>query len=117
MNRREFERLVDEVLDELPEDIVRQIDNLVIVVEEEPTPDQDPDDAGLLGLYEGISLAERGIDYTGVLPDKISIFRKPHLDLGLGREELRQEIRTTVLHEVAHHLGIDEARLHELGWG
>lgn len=116
MNRREFESLVDDVLDELPEDIVRQIDNLVIVVEEAPTPEQDPDNTGLLGLYEGISLAERGIDYTGVLPDKITIFRKPHLELGLGPEELRREIRTTVLHEVAHHLGIDDPRLHELGW-
>ncbi len=117
MNEVEFERLVDEVLDELPEDIVRQIDNLVIVVEDEPTVEQDPHGEGLLGLYEGVSLAERGIDYTAVLPDRISIFRRPHLELGLSPEELRAEIRTTVLHEVAHHLGIDDERLHDLGWG
>lgn len=117
MNEADFERLVDEVLDELPEDIVQQIDNLVIVVEDQPTPEQDPYGEGLLGLYEGVSLAERGIDYTGVLPDKISIFRRPHLELGLEADELREEIRATVLHEVAHHLGIDDERLHELGWG
>lgn len=116
VNRSQFEQLVDKALEEIPEEFLAQIDNLVVVVEDRPTPDQDPHGEGLLGLYEGISLAERGIDYYGVLPDQITIFREPHLDLGLSRGELRTEIRRTVLHEIAHHLGIDDQRLHELGW-
>jgi predicted Zn-dependent protease with MMP-like domain len=112
VNRREFERIVDAALDEIPEDILARIDNLVVVVEDAPTPDQDPD---LLGLYEGVPLEERG-DYWGALPDQITIFRRPHLALGLPPDRLRTEIRRTVLHEIAHHLGIDDARLQELGW-
>ena len=116
MNDREFERLVDSALEELPAGIVERVENLVVVVEEEPTPEQDPHGEGLLGLYEGVSLLDRGIDYSGVLPDKITIFRKAHLALNLPPGELRAEIRTTVLHEIAHHLGIDDERLEELGW-
>lgn len=116
MNRQKFEALVDEALEEIPKEFLAQIDNLVVVVEDRPTPDQDPDADGLLGLYEGVSLAERGIDYYGVMPDQITIFREPHLALGLSRNALRTEIRKTVLHEIAHHLGIDDARLHQLGW-
>ena len=116
MNRRGFSSVVDAVLAELPDWIVEQIDNLVVVVEERPTPDQDPEGQGLLGLYDGVSLAERGIDYFGYAPDQISIFYQPHVELGLSDEDLRDEIRVTVLHEVAHHLGIDDQRLHELGW-
>ena len=116
MNRAEFERLVDEALEEIPAEFLARIDNLVVVVEDRPTPEQDPHHEGLLGLYEGISLAERGIDYYGVMPDQITIFREPHLALGLSRTELRTEIRRTVLHEIAHHLGIDDDRLHDLGW-
>ena len=116
MNRAKFETLVDEALEEIPEEFLEQIDNLVVVVEDRPTPDQDPHGDGLLGLYEGISLAERGIDYSGAMPDQITVFREPHLELGLTRHELVREIRTTVLHEIAHHLGIDDERLHELGW-
>ena len=116
MNREEFEQVVDEALEEIPEEFLAQIDNLVVVVEDRPTPDQDTHGDGMLGLYEGISLAERGIDYYGVMPDQITIFRQPHLSLGLSGNALRAEIRRTVLHEVAHHLGIDDDRIHELGW-
>lgn len=116
MDRRRFEALVDAALEELPADIVARIDNLVVVVEDWPSAEQDPSGEGLLGIYEGVSLAERGVDYFGVAPDRIVIFRGPHLELGLDDAELQQEIRRTVLHEVAHHLGIDDARLHELGW-
>jgi predicted Zn-dependent protease with MMP-like domain len=116
MSRREFERVVDATLAELPEWVVERIDNLRVVVQEWPTAEQDPEDTGLLGLYDGVSLAERGIDYFGVAPDTITVFRGPHLQLGLSRAELRREIRATVLHEIAHHLGIDDDRLHELGW-
>lgn len=116
VNRREFSRVVDAVLAELPEWVTERIDNLVVVVENRPTHDQDPDGQGLLGLYDGVSLADRGVDYFGYTPDQISIFYEPHIELGLSDEDLKDEIRVTVLHEVAHHLGIDDHRLHELGW-
>ena len=116
MNRREFSGVVDAVLAELPEWVVERIDNLVVVIEDRPTHDQDPEGQGLLGLYDGVSLADRGIDYFGYAPDQITIFYQPHIELGLSDEELTDEVRVTVLHEVAHHLGIDDQRLHELGW-
>jgi predicted Zn-dependent protease with MMP-like domain len=117
MNRDAFDRIVDEALEELPEWVVERVDNLVVVVENRPTREQDPENEGLLGIYEGVSLAERGVDYYGVAPDQIVIFREAHLALGLPQDEMRVELRKTVLHEVAHHLGIDDDRLHELGWG
>lgn len=111
MRRHEFEQLVDRVLEELPAWVLEKIDNLTVVVEEQP-----PEDLGdVLGVYEGVALNERG-DYFGVMPDTIVVFRQPHLDLGLERTELEAEIRKTVLHEIAHHLGIDDDRLTELGW-
>ncbi len=116
MNRRAFEDLVDRALEELPGWVLDVLDNVIVVVEDHPTRDQDPHGDGLLGIYEGVSLLERGVDYSGYLPDRIVVFMGPHLDLGLSKRELRDEIRTTVLHEVAHHLGIDDDRLHELGW-
>lgn len=116
MNRRQFERLVDEALEDLPEWVLEAVDNLVVVVEDRPTSEQDPHGEGLLGIYEGVSLHDRGIDYWGAMPDRIVVFMESHLRLGLDRAELREEIRRTVLHEVAHHLGIDDERLHELGW-
>jgi predicted Zn-dependent protease with MMP-like domain len=88
------------------------MDNIHVVVEERPTPEQ----GDVLGIYEGVSLPERAADYWGVLPDRIIVFREPHLELGLSDAELTEEIRRTVLHEIAHHLGIDDERLHELGW-
>jgi predicted Zn-dependent protease with MMP-like domain len=116
MLMRDFEAVVDRVLDELPQWVLDQVDNLIVVVEERPTREQDPDGDGLLGLYEGVSLLERSADYWGQLPDQITVFRQPHLSLGLERTELEAEIRRTVLHELGHHLGIDDDRLHELGW-
>ena len=116
MNREQFEQLVDDVLETLPQWVLDAVDNLQVVVEDWPTRQQDPNGDGLLGLYEGVSLHERGNDYYATLPDIITIFRLPHMQLGLNDDELAAEIRTTVLHEVAHHLGIDDDRLHELGW-
>ncbi|MEN8151821.1 MAG: metallopeptidase family protein [Planctomycetota bacterium] len=116
MNRREFGRVVDEVLAELPAWVVEQIDNLTVVVEDRPTREQDPEGHGILGIYEGVSLAERGFDYFGFAPDRIVVFYQPHRELNLPDDELRAEIRVTVLHEIAHHIGIDDDRLHELGW-
>lgn len=115
MHRLEFERVVDEVLDSLPDWVLDQVDNLHVEVEERPSAEQDPHGEGLLGIYEGVPLVDRG-DYWGAMPDRITIFREPHLALGLDVEDLRAEIRTTVLHELAHHLGIDDERLLELGW-
>jgi predicted Zn-dependent protease with MMP-like domain len=116
VNRREFEHVVDRVLEDLPEWVHERIDNLVVVVEERPTSEQDPSGEGILGIYEGVSLLERGVDYWGALPDQITIFRGPHLALGLSHVDLADEIRRTVLHELAHHLGIEDTRLSELGW-
>lgn len=116
MNLTDFERVVDRVLDDLPDWVVEKIDNLIVVVEEAPTPEQDPEGEGLLGLYEGVSLLDRSSDYWGALPDQITVFRRSHLHLGLTRAELEEEIRRTVLHELAHYLGIDDERLTDLGW-
>lgn len=111
LTRQEFERIVDQALDELPGDIADKLDNLVVVVEDRHASGED-----LLGLYEGISLADRGMDYAGVLPDRITIYMESHIDMGLDRVSTIEEIRRTVLHEIGHHLGIDDARLSELGW-
>ncbi len=111
LTRQEFERVVEQVLDELPDGIAGKLDNLVVVVEERPPSGED-----LLGLYEGISLADRGMDYAGVLPDRITIYMESHIEMELDRVSTIEEIRRTVLHEIGHHLGIDDARLAELGW-
>lgn len=112
MRRHQFELEVDRVLEDLPQWVFEQVDNLIVVVEDEPS-----DDLGdVLGVYEGVSLAERSEYYSGALPDRIVVFYKPHIELGLPEDGLRSEIRRTVLHELAHHLGIDDDRLTELGW-
>ncbi len=116
MNLAAFERVVDDVLDSLPQWVKDKIDNLIVSVERRPTTEQDLHGEGLLGLYEGVSLPERSADYWGALPDQIFIYYEAHVELGLPREELVEEIRRTVLHELAHHLGIDDERLIEIGW-
>lgn len=115
MNRRRFEQVVDRALEGLPEWVIDRIDNLVVVVEDRPRPDQDPE-GDLLGIYEGVSLLDRSGDYWGALPDQITIFRLPHLSLGLTGKELEDEIRRTVLHEIGHFLGIEEDKFHEIGF-
>ena len=112
-----FERIVDGVLDELPPWVVDEIDNLHVVVQDRPTPAQAENGAHLLGLYEGVMLKDRGMNYFAAAPDRISIFREQHLRYTRGPQQLAVQIRKTVLHEMAHHLGIDDDRLHELGWG
>jgi len=112
LDRAAFEALVDQALDEIPEEIASQVRNVVVLVEDEP-PAGDPD---LLGLYEGVSLTERTSDHTG-LPDRITVFRRPLLEMCTTSEELVREVRITVVHEIAHHFGIDDDRLHELGYG
>jgi predicted Zn-dependent protease with MMP-like domain len=108
-----FEALVDRALDEIPEEIAGLVSNVVVLVEDE-APADDPD---LLGLYDGVALTEREGWWGGQLPDRILIFRRPLLDFCDTLEQLEHEVRVTVVHEVAHHFGIDDERLHELGYG
>lgn len=112
MNRADFDAAVDRAIETLPDWVTERLENIHVVVEERPTAEQ----GDVLGIYEGVSLLERSADYWGALPDRIIVFREPHLSLGLTDDELEDEIRRTVLHEIAHHLGIDDQRLHELGW-
>ncbi|MCE0538190.1 metallopeptidase family protein [Kineosporia rhizophila] len=113
MTREAFERLVSLALDEIPAALTRQMRNVVVLVEDE-APADEPD---LLGLYEGTPLTERGDWWAaGSLPDRILIFRNPTLRICQTEQDVAEEVRITVRHEVAHHFGIDDARLHELGW-
>ena len=108
-----FETLVAEALDTIPPELAALIDNCVVLVEDDP-PDDGPDD--LLGLYTGTPLTERGEFYTG-LPDTVQIFRRPILAICDTEEDVVEEVRITVVHEIAHHFGIEDDRLHELGYG
>jgi predicted Zn-dependent protease with MMP-like domain len=112
MTRARFDELVSDALDSIPAELARAMDNVVVLVE-----DRDPDDPGLLGLYHGIALTERNSSYGGVLPDRITIYRDPILDMCADEDEVVHEVAVTVVHEIAHHFGIDEETLHELGWG
>lgn len=113
MSRERFEELVGEALDEIPPELLKMMQNVVIMVEDE-SPDDGP---ALLGLYEGYALPDRGWDYGGVLPDRITIYRGPILRICDTEDDVVDEVAITVVHEIAHHFGIDDARLHELGWG
>jgi len=105
-----FEDHVRAALDELPPDLAQALENIAVVVE-----DEHPDDPDLFGLYHGVPLPERG-DMGGVLPDKISIYRIPLEETFRDPNELREEIRITVLHELAHYFGLDEDRIADLGY-
>ncbi|UOX87041.1 metallopeptidase family protein [Amycolatopsis sp. FBCC-B4732] len=112
MSRERFEELVSAALDEVPPEFARAMDNVVVLVEE--FNDEAPD---ILGLYHGVALTERTSSYGGVLPDRISIYRQPILSMCEDEDEVVEEVLITVVHELGHHFGIDDARLHELGWG
>jgi predicted Zn-dependent protease with MMP-like domain len=113
MSREEFEELVGEALDRIPAELTRLMDNVAVFVEDEP----EPGSPELLGLYEGTPLTERGEWYAGVLPDRITVYRGPALRMCATREEVVAETEVTVVHEIAHHFGIDDERLHALGYG
>lgn len=113
MNRERFEELVGEALDEVPPELLKMMNNVVILVEDLPADGG----LGLLGLYEGTDLTSRGWDYAGVLPDRITIYRLPTLAVCDTDDDVVDEVAITVVHEIAHHFGIDDDRLHELGWG
>ena len=113
MEPEAFEALVEHALDGIPDELATLVRNVVVLVEDDP-PEDDPD---LLGLYDGLALTERPANHAGMLPDRILLFRGPLLDMADTVEDLEEEVRITVVHEVAHHFGLDDRRLHELGWG
>jgi predicted Zn-dependent protease with MMP-like domain len=112
MSRERFEELVGEALDEVPAELLNLMDNVVVLVEDEPPPGE----SELLGLYEGHALTTRGWDYAGVLPDRITIYRNPTLRMCDTEDDVVEEVAVTVVHEIAHHFGIDDEQLHALGW-
>jgi predicted Zn-dependent protease with MMP-like domain len=107
-----FEELVADALDEVPRELMALLDNVVVLVE-----DRNPDEPDLLGLYEGYALTERGWDYGGALPDRIMVYRVAICDVCEDEDQVVEEVTITVVHEIAHHFGIDDGRLHALGWG
>ncbi|MFT3799259.1 metallopeptidase family protein [Microbacterium sp.] len=113
MDADEFETLVSDELDLLPDEMVDGLDNVVFVVEDRP----EDGSLDLLGLYEGLALTARDRYGIGELPDRIVVYREPHLHVCETVDELRDEVHTTLVHEIAHFYGIDDARLHDLGWG
>jgi predicted Zn-dependent protease with MMP-like domain len=106
-----FEELVAEALDAVPVELMDLLDNVVVLVE-----DRHPEEPDLLGLYEGYALTERGADYGGALPDRIMIYREAICDICEDEDQVAEEVTVTVVHEIAHHFGIDDDRLHALGW-
>ena len=117
MEHDEFEAVIRDTLDKLPDWVHDALENIEVLVLDEAGEELDPEGEDLLGLYAGVPLRERGPDYAGELPDVIYIFRQPHLTLNLPPHELRDEIVTTLIHEIAHYFGIDDDHLHEIGWG
>ncbi|MGO1316427.1 MAG: metallopeptidase family protein [Cellulomonadaceae bacterium] len=114
MERDEFEGLVGDALDQIPEELAALMDNVVILVEDD-SPAGEPT---LLGVYDGVPLTERDLMWAaGSLPDRITIFRNPILGICDTQDDVVEEVLITVVHEIAHHFGIDDDRLHELGWG
>jgi predicted Zn-dependent protease with MMP-like domain len=113
MTREEFEELVSEALDRIPVELTRLMDNVAVFVEDE-SPVGVPE---LFGLYEGTPLTERGEWYAGVLPDRITVYRGPTLRACASREDVVTQTEITVVHEIAHHFGIGDERLHALGYG
>jgi predicted Zn-dependent protease with MMP-like domain len=112
MSAERFEELVSDALDLIPPELARAIDNVVVLV-----ADRHPTEPDLLGLYEGIALTERDSNYAGALPDTVTIFRESLLEICDTEQDVVEEVAITVIHEMAHHFGIDDERLHELGWG
>lgn len=107
-----FAELVGRALDEVPDALWDRVENVAVTIE-----DEHPEEPDLLGLYEGIPATDRWEDYSGVLPDTITLYRLPLCDMCADEEELVDEVAVTVVHELAHHVGIDDDELHELGWG
>jgi predicted Zn-dependent protease with MMP-like domain len=111
MDPRRFDDLVSDALDLIPPELAAAMDNVVVLV-----ADRHEDDDELLGLYEGVALTERDSDYSGALPDTITIYRDTLLEVCESDEDVVEQVAITVIHEIAHHFGIDDDRLDELGW-
>jgi predicted Zn-dependent protease with MMP-like domain len=105
-----FEEMVSAALDGLPEEFGREMRNVAVVVDHGPS-------RGLFGLYQGVPLTSRGTHYGGVLPDRITIYRQAICSVCDTEDEVRDQVRRTVIHEVGHYFGISDERLRELGWG
>jgi predicted Zn-dependent protease with MMP-like domain len=122
MDRRKFKRLVEEALDTLPGEVRMRMVNVTVLIEDEPTAEQiegaglDPSRDLLFGLYEGTPLSEGGYDRGMVLPDRITLFYRPLAESFRGPVEIREEIRRTIVHEVAHFLGLDDDEIEGLGY-
>jgi predicted Zn-dependent protease with MMP-like domain len=117
VTRERFEQMVADALDDLPETLLEHSENVAVIVEDEPTPDQAAvtGDLVLFGLYEGVMQTDRGLD-APFLPDRITLFRNALAAACVDEGELVEQIRVTLVHEFAHHFGIDDDRLEELGW-
>ena len=112
LTEEEFEALVVDELDALPDEMVDGLDNVVFVTEARP----EDGSLDLLGLYDGVALTERGTYGFGELPDRIILYREPLVDIAADLDDLKDQIHVTLVHEIAHFYGIDDAQLHELGW-
>jgi predicted Zn-dependent protease with MMP-like domain len=121
LSRTEFEKLVGRAVQSLPPKFLERLENVEVVVEDEPT-DEDLELAGiepggtLLGLYQGVPQSERGSWYGNILPDRIVIYQRPTEEVAGNRREIREEIRITLMHEIGHHFGLDEDALSEAGY-
>ncbi len=116
LEREEFEKIVEKGMKAIPEKFLRKLSNVAIVVEDEPTAGQKKKlnihpNWTLFGLYEGVPKTKRGAGYFGVLPDKITIFQKPIENEAAGEKDIEEMVKNTVWHEIAHHFGMDEARV------
>ena len=111
MDPQRFDELVSDALDLIPPELTAALDNVVVFV-----ADRHPEDGELLGLYEGVALTERDSNYAGSLPDTITIYREALLEFCDSDDDVVDEVAITVIHEIAHHFGIDDDRLHEFGW-
>ncbi|MBV1779452.1 metallopeptidase family protein [Paeniglutamicibacter sp. ABSL32-1] len=119
MSDDEFERVAERALDEIPGALLSMMENVAIFIEDayKPLPGEDPA-TKLLGLYEGISLTERDSGWdAGAMPDRITIFKDAILEICSTEKQVVEEVGITIVHEIAHHFGIDDERLHDLGWG
>ena len=118
INKKDFDKSVKEGIKAIPEKFLRKLDNVAIVIEDEPTPSQKKklnirSSLVLLGLYEGVPKAKRGSNYNAVLPDKITIFRKPIEEEARDEKDLKKMVKNTVWHEIAHHFGMSEIQVRQ----
>ena len=117
-----FDEMVSDAIDSIPAEFLDELDNVVFLVEDEPSAEQRADDIAdggtgdMLGLYSGVNLYERGDYYSGDLPDSITIFKGSHERMCANAAELAEEVRRTVVHEVGHYFGMDEAQVDQMGY-